>query len=226
MKHYILTRWNQSHNKENIYNFEGINDSEKWMEERVVLFEKYCLPSIDKQTNMDFTWILSFSSLTDPKYYEKYQNYPYIRIVFDIHPTTYLNSIYGSEINEGDWIATTRLDNDDSLHPNFIKEVKSKFKNKYELIDTLGCQYDINTQKFHDTGRTHPNSPFLTVFEKAGEFDDHNIHTCFYKSHTHLHNNMDSELIQDILYCQVIHDNNVSNKIVGEEIDIENNFFK
>jgi hypothetical protein len=50
MKHYILTRWNQSHNNENIYNFKGINDPERCMYERVVLFEKYCLPSIHMDT--------------------------------------------------------------------------------------------------------------------------------------------------------------------------------
>lgn len=226
MTHYILTRWNQLHDKQNIYNFEGIEDHDKWMDERAILFEKYCLPSVDAQVDKDFTWVLAFSSQTPAKYYEKYQEYPYIKIIFDMHPTTYMNSIYGTEIKKDDWIGTSRLDNDDCLHPNFIKTVKSRFRNRYALVDTLGCQYDVQAEKFHDTGRRYPNSPFLTVFEKAGEFPDHNIHTCFYKSHTHLHNHIRSELSQHRLYCQIIHGNNVANKIVGDEISIENNFFK
>jgi hypothetical protein len=231
MKHYILTRWNQLHDNSHVYNFKGITDPEKWNEERMNLFEKYCLFSVNAQVNKDFTWVLAFNSKTPKKYYEKYQKYPYIKIIFDMHPFTYMNKIYGKEIKKGDWIATTRLDNDDCLHPNYIKEVKSKFDNKYALVDTAGCQFDVKNNTFHDSGRRYPNSPFLTVFEKAGEFSDHPIHTAYYKSHTNLHLSFKGRpqiLISDKgkLYCQIIHDNNVCNKINGEKIYIKNNFFK
>lgn len=57
----------------------------EWMDKRVYIFEKICLPSILNQTNKDFIWLLSFSEKTPPYYYEKYQHYPFIKIIFDGH---------------------------------------------------------------------------------------------------------------------------------------------
>ena len=58
MKHYIFTRWNLSDIGMSIYDtdkmFEAYGkklDPEKWVEERIKLFEQYCLPSMINQTN-------------------------------------------------------------------------------------------------------------------------------------------------------------------------------
>lgn len=216
------------HNDSDIYNFdnERIPDPEKWNRERVVLFEKYCLNSIMNQTCHDFVWVLAFSRKTPPEIYEPYMELPNVRIIFDTHPFTYMQTLCGNELKIGEWVITTRLDNDDSVHPSFVQDIQDRFSEEYKLIDFKGCQYDVDAKKFHAAGREYPNSPFISIVEKVGEFDDFKLRTCYYKSHTHFHTTIKSEMHDDIRYCQIIHGNNIVNKIVGKEIEIENEFFK
>lgn len=42
-------------------NNEAVLD-EKWMEERMILFENYCLSSVVHQTNTNFKWLLFFDT--------------------------------------------------------------------------------------------------------------------------------------------------------------------
>jgi hypothetical protein len=230
--HWVFTRYNLLDDKTSIYNNPAIPDPVDWMRHRTELFEKYTLPSMKAQTCKNFTWLLSFAKQT-PYYLipVKHWDYSNIKIIYE-YPRTFLRNCYlFGKFNKGDWIITTRLDNDDFLEPNYIREVQNYLKEPPNfpclIVDTDGVQWDIQTDKFYTTDRRTNNSPFLSFIEKVGtdwnslstgELITEPLKTCFYCSHTNMINHFPSLKIQKKLYRMVIHDRNISNKIVGEEI--------
>lgn len=128
-KHYILTRWNLLDAKTDVYNF-GHKNPNEWMQYRIFLFDKYCLPSIMNQTCQNFNWLLAFSKKTDPAILKKYESFKNIQIIFE-HPTNWLRNNYSDE-----WLLTSRLDNDDILEPDFIEEIQKRFRKKTEIIES------------------------------------------------------------------------------------------
>jgi hypothetical protein len=199
-------------------------DAEKWMQERIILFEKYCLPSIERQTNKNFTWLLAFDKKTPEHIYKKYEKYSFIKIIFEF-PAVYLRNLYGNEIKDNVIIITTRLDNDDCVAPTFIEEIQKRNEDITKLVDSLGCQYDCVNDKWYILNRPFANSAFLSVIEKVGENKDIPIKTCYFKPHQNMHLNFTNEWINEILYCQVLHGDNLGNKIDGILTDKLTKFF-
>src|SRR6185295_9702800 len=84
--HFLITRfnlknkdWDLTKNKEAL-----LDDS--WMDERIHLFETYCLPSVVNQSNSNFKWLLFFDETTTEKYRQKInelvKNHPNIILFF------------------------------------------------------------------------------------------------------------------------------------------------
>lgn len=120
---------------------------------------------------------------------------------------------------DNDWVITTRINNDDCVAPTFIESIKNKFNNKTKIVDSKGCQYDSINNKWYSYHKTSPNSPFLSLIEKVSETNEYPVRTCYYRKHIDMIKYFQYEWIDKILYCQIIHDNNIMNKIVGDEIE-------
>ena len=120
----------------------GINPiaiDEIYLEKRFELFDKYTFPSINAQTDKDFTWFLLFNDKT-PEIYKKrieilikntnLKNIKIIYTKYDLHTCTkpYLNKIISSEMQIGEWLLSIRCDNDDMLAKNYIEEAKKNFR--------------------------------------------------------------------------------------------------
>ena len=227
-KHYILTRWNLIDPATDIYNY-GINDPEDWMRHRINLFERYCLPSIMAQTCQDFTWVLAFSNKTPADITRRYRNLKNIQVIFE-YPATWLRNNY-----EGEWLLTTRFDNDDILLPDFVEKVqghveKSTKKGSFrtEIIDVLGVQWDMINNKWYDSGRNMHNSPFMSLFENTKKpylscyvgfgLIKEKIKTVLYCSHTKMVWHFPTCRIEEPLAVMCIHDRNLGNRIVGGDL--------
>ncbi|MFA5208586.1 MAG: glycosyltransferase [Candidatus Paceibacterota bacterium] len=209
-----------------LYNNPDIPDKEAWMEHRVKLFEEYCLPAMYRQTNKNFIWLLSFSNLTPWKYIKRYIDIPFIQVICQ-YPRDYIYRLYSQgEIKNGDWLITSRLDNDDYYEDEFIENIQSKFSSQFLLIDTDGRQLEVSTGKYYDTARWSPNSPFISLIEQVGTpwespekpFYDSPVRTVYYCSHSNMLLHFPAVRIDEPLYVMVIHDRNCSNRIVGKEI--------
>ena len=85
-KHFILTRFNLFLYGDNPYKIE---DKELWMNHRIKLFEKYCLPSVQVQSCKDFTWIIAFDPETDPAVISTYDYLDNVEICYE-QPHEYL----------------------------------------------------------------------------------------------------------------------------------------
>ena len=73
-RHFILTRMNVGvHNGHTVVG-DKVHPGE-WLERRLQIFERYCLPSIEAQTDRDFTWVLSFDGQTPSSFRDRIEGY-------------------------------------------------------------------------------------------------------------------------------------------------------
>jgi hypothetical protein len=60
-KHFLITRFNLAFEVWSQDKNHNLVRTDDWLQKkRIQLFEEYCLPSISKQTNQDFDWIILF----------------------------------------------------------------------------------------------------------------------------------------------------------------------
>lgn len=134
-KHYILTRFNAGvySNPSSVPN--RLKQSDDWMEHRLPLFEKFTLPSIMNQSCQNFSWHLLVDKQTPKRFIHRIEkfDYPNIKIRYtdiDIYaPTISDTKIWGINTYKHDKfnIITTRIDNDDAFHINYIKEIQNRY---------------------------------------------------------------------------------------------------
>jgi hypothetical protein len=226
-KHYLFTRWNLLMEGQSVYNNPKVPDPDEWMEHRMKLFEKYTFPSVLNQTCRNFQWLLSFAKETPDAITDKYRSYPFVKVIYE-YPADFVRGLYGKVLNNGDILITSRLDNDDTIEPTYIAKVQeqylSEFNEDFLLVDTDGRQFDLKTGKYYTVARRSNNSPFISLIEKVGlkykslngtEITDP-IKTVYYCSHSKMEWHFPSMKIPERLYTMIIHDRNITNKIVGE----------
>lgn len=132
MKHYIITRFSinlKGSFQKNINLF-----GKKRLELRFLIFETFCLPSVKGQTSQNFDWIILIDKELPSKYVKRLQNL--VGNEQNIHLVTYTGFNLGTlDFIEdalgkikGEYVITTRLDDDDALYSNFIETVQQKYK--------------------------------------------------------------------------------------------------
>lgn len=172
-QHYILTRfnlratdWTITKNKEKVL-------TDEWLKERFDLFENFCFSSVKTQSNQNFKWLVFFDVNTPESYkikveeYRKsYQNfYPFF---IDGMPN-FLHEIV-KNINLLDtekYIITSRLDNDDSIHEDYVNVVQSYFDKQNHLAIDLIDGYTLQIgEKIRLGFQKHLYNPFISLIEK------------------------------------------------------------
>lgn len=127
---FIITRFNLRLWTKDKHNH--TTQSEEWLEHRFDLFEKYCFPSIEKQTNQVFIWFCLFDAETPKKYLKKIQNYTkkldaFSPVFFDekdsANVSGCISDLISKHKNDNHRLITIRLDNDDALNIQFIAKV-------------------------------------------------------------------------------------------------------
>lgn len=182
LHHFILTRfnlplWTEDKNGSHI-------DRAKWLEERLDLFETYCLPSIKNQSCLDFTWILLCDENTPVGYRDRIKVYkeqcPQIELIqveegyaweFPRIFSDVVTSILEERgAKDGDLCLTTYLDNDDSLHKDYVEQL-------HQICSDIVCDsfvsFDYGLQYFTElnmaTRVIYPNNHFMTFVERVHE---------------------------------------------------------
>lgn len=188
LHHFILTRFNLplwKYDKNNRL----INHS-VWLNERLGLFETYCLPSVVKQSNKNFIWILLCDENTPVEYRDRIRAYknkcPQIeliqveeeyawqfpRIFFEV----VAEFLEARGAKDGDICLTTQLDNDDALQKDYVQIVQNHVSkiinsNISYLNNTTPVffSFDYGVQYFTEmnmaTRIKYPNNHFMTCME-------------------------------------------------------------
>lgn len=203
---------------------------EDYILQRVMLYNTITKPSIIAQSDQDFELVSLVDSdvfLTDP-YYEDYilpnervlkvqrysgGGYPKRNIVQRVQDLVHDYSLLGYK-----YVIVSRVDSDDLLHKDFIKEVKEclpeEITNFYvDMAESF--TYDLNTGKAYQSHK-YDNivSPFVSVRENIEGFG------ClpYAVEHSQVPEVIKGFKTNRIKAVQVIHENNMINKHRGNEI--------
>ena len=104
------------------------------MEERFERYERYCLPSMIAQTNQDFEWLIYFDRHTAPEHLQRarrgIESRPNFRLVLcDYYSSETLQEDFIRDLAGYDgWLLTTRFDNDNSLHRDFVDRLHQEVR--------------------------------------------------------------------------------------------------
>jgi hypothetical protein len=211
--HVLLTRFNlPSPGAESL-----IRAKDGWLRGRLELFESYCLPSVRRQTNQNFHWIMYFdpespSWLTDR--------------ISVLNKDAVFTAIYRAEVSNaellqdleavcgtrGHELITTNLDNDDGLAADFVARVQNAGSDGsrtaiYLASGLVRCGANLYL-------RTDRTNAFCSVRE---EWDG--ARTCWTDWHNLLGRSMKvKEVHGGPAWLQLVHDSNVSNRVRGRRV--------
>jgi Putative rhamnosyl transferase len=219
MKHFIITPFYvKRHFTAKTGKIEVRHASLEWLDDRIRLFEAYCLPSVAAQSDQNFTWYLYFDDSTPEKYLD--------RIAAAIGPrenilikrcalwegTTLVNDLLAGLDEHTRWVITTRLDNDDGLQRDFVSVLHAAVEEKTEFLNfPRGIIWYSGKCYLY----RHPSNAFLSMVEPAAS-----PRTVWLVPHEDAARVAPvRQLSQKPAFLQVIHGNNVSNKPRGTRID-------
>lgn len=175
-----------------------------YLEDRILKFRNVTLASVKKQTNRNFTWILTGDRGIDAVEFGD------LNIVVTRKWDEYINKI----IKPDEWVITTRLDNDDYVLPEFISTIQERamgnefLEKEAFIIDASGIRYDLRHEMFYkDTYYSRLKcSPFLSLIEK--KYEGQKLANCYFDKHTVMHTHYPVNFKEDHLWVQIIHDTN------------------
>lgn len=209
-RHIILTRFNLQFDSKS-----DIHIQEAWLNERIRLFQQYCLPAMEQQTTQNFIWVILASDQT-PAYAKKIlldstQGQTHFHVRFCAY-TADLNAMYktiGEEYAIGyDHLLSTRMDNDDMIAANFVEELQAHLgepKNEFkvytfphglQLFETQKQVFGIYFEKNHFSSFLEPTS---------------NIHTSLGLDHKKVSSKQLVKLKEKSIWCEIVHSTNVCN---------------
>ena len=218
MKHFIYTRFNlQSENWKTAKDGSPILTDE-WLEERFVLFEKYCFPAVINQSNKRFYWLIFFEVNTPDNYREriekitsKHDNITPLYIPGMRSLKNAFSHFISEKLDEEDeFIITTRLDNDDAIHRDFVATIQSLAVKKHDTVIDLrkGYQMDLSNGRYEYRNYENSFNPFISLVESVDTFN-----TVASKLHNEWENS-DSIIIHKSspMWIEVIHKRNKLNQ--------------
>lgn len=118
---------------------QNLTSTEEWLKDRFRLFDAYCFPSVVKQSDSDFIWLCLFAQNTPPRFLSKIREYGnkmpnFVAVFLSKDETTNyadcVKHIIADLKDESNYLITTRVDNDDALHRDFIRSTKTLLKNQ------------------------------------------------------------------------------------------------
>jgi hypothetical protein len=191
-----------------------------WLEERLDLFDTYCLPSVGGQTCGDFIWQVYCDADTDTDILAELEkralDVPQLRIMLtgsghEPPAAQVLNTAgVGDHV-----ILTTRLDSDDAISMRYIEAIQAHAesfigseKETWLLNFPRGYQLDRSSGRvFFDW---MPRSSFHTLFERVGP----ELKTVISGNHSTFHEVHPTDQDDSIpAWLMVIHEGNVINSL-------------
>jgi hypothetical protein len=191
------------------------------MAHRFELFEQFCLPSIQNQTNKNFKWLILMDRRTSAEDRERMchykQQFGNIQLVFttaECLSRDVQNSI--KENGERDYIITTRIDNDDAYHKEAIDMVQHHFSaQEFEFVNfSRGYQYSTKSRRLYL--HEDMSSPFMSLVEKWSEAPK----TVQCEAHNLIKGKWPlRQIVHGRYWLQVIHDRNAANNLRSARLD-------
>jgi len=204
MTHLIFTRFNVG-----LFNRNNF-DMKAWTTHRRNLFEKYCLPSLQNQTSKKFKWFLFYdNSDNDIKDY----GFESVKVT-DVNYEKAIERITRDHYDGKGMLITTRLDNDDMFHKEFVEKTQEVIK-QLNPKGILGLNFPYGYCYQHGSGKKTMIGPDLgTTF----------ISVASWERYVTVHNWPNTKIPHAIptvqygkkpMWARIIHDKNLSNVMEG-----------
>jgi len=191
----------------------------EWLDERLELFERYCLPSVAYQTEQRFVWLVLLDEATDAETVRRLEGHRtkvkqlalvYLPIVRN--RATLARPVVERAGPEPGLLVTTRLDNDDALHEEALAEIRR------HAVDRQGF-LNLRLGFVTDGVRAQPVSlrhgPFLSLVEPRGPGRVRTVHG---SPHTQVARIAPVRQIESQpLWLRVVHGRNVRNVAFEEQ---------
>ncbi|MEO2064647.1 MAG: glycosyltransferase [Christiangramia sp.] len=222
--HFLITRfnlkkkdWLEDKNRQNVLD-------EDWLNHRIDLFSSYCLPSVLGQKEKEFKWLIFFerdSPTPVNNLIKKLNSYPFIEPIFLSGYEEFqsdLPSIVQSRLNcDSEYVVTTRLDNDDALHKDFIKYLHDSFELKNNFLIDFPSGLFLELEGMIKLGHTFsPYNQFISLVESL---EDHEIITVFGKEHDKWGEDYEIKSVKlNYAWLQITHSRNKINFFKGRMV--------
>jgi len=215
-RHLILTRFNVK-----IPEYDA--PSAEWLEHRCGLFERFCLPSLQSQSNLDFDWLLFCDKVSPGSLREriqKYSKWSNVRAVFiEGNFTQAAVQLAVADCAKGfTHLITTRLDNDDAICRSFVEVIQSRFCGQdFEFLNFTNGYIWHNGKVY---AGQHPTNSFISLVEKTEKMS-----TVFCGNHMRLNQlGPIRQIEQPAGWLQVVHARNLVNEVWGRPVETETVF--
>lgn len=220
LDHFFLTRFNVPFRHEGrIAVHRGLDET--WLRGRFELFERYCLASMQRQTCKDFTWLVFMDANTPEPYRTRIlrmaEENGFLCPIFrdDLTPQLELEAVCSRE-RTGALRVTTRLDNDDAVHPRMVEDIqkvagkawgRSKDRSGFFIVFPVGFSL-LGSKLFVQLFRYNPFGSFVSEqsHPKLITFFDHTKIAAAGRV---------IFVARPPRWCQVIHGENLVNKVRG-----------
>lgn len=211
--HVILTRFNvpTPGREAEVRNRQG------WLDRRFTLFEQFCLPSVAAQTVRTFRWIIYFDAQTPQPFRDRIEAaqrvFPFIAHFREALPLddvrADVRALLGPDQNR---VLTTRLDNDDALACNFVARLHKACD--FQISGTaLNFPHGFAWRDGWVYAAQDESGPFASALESRADFQ-----TIWVRPHALLREAFRLVQLDDApAWVQVIHGDNVTNRIKGRQ---------
>jgi hypothetical protein len=171
-EHFLITRFNLRNPRWTTSRSEHPALSEAWLKDRFDLFEQYCLPSVNAQTEPGFIWLVYFDTETPEQWLPRIEGYrrdcPQFQPIFVDGMPAFLDDVQARiAATDAPYLITSRLDNDDCISSDFIASVQAQFApNDFLALDFIDG-YMLEIAPVLRLGCTvNAYNPFVSLIER------------------------------------------------------------
>lgn len=217
--HYLITRFNLRNPEWAVTKNNESLLTDEWMQDRLWLFRNFCFPSVAAQSTKNFKWLIYFDTTTPEKYKTEIEQLVsdhnnilvfYIDGMGNFYPE--IQKYISEHSKSKPFLITSRIDNDDTIHKDFILEIQKQFKSQeYRVIDVIKG-YSLQVKPTVMLGKKeHIFNPFISLIERNENpqtiwSNDHNI----WKKERRI-----TQVTHKRLWIAVIHEKNKVNNFNG-----------
>jgi len=214
LQHFVLTRFNiASPGRE-----APIRNTPGWLARRFDLFESFCLPSMAAQAPGTFRWLIYFDEQTPAEFRPRITAAQAI-VPFDpIFVGPFRAGLAALDVaarlaEQTGRVVTTRLDNDDAVASDFLARIRTEAARLNDGT-IINFREGVALQDARLYRAADESNPFTSPVEQAATAE-----TIWAAPHTELAARFPlQQVITDPCWLQVVHGENVANRIKGRRL--------
>ena len=190
-----------------------------WLERRFRLFDQFCFPSVQQQSNQNFQWLVFFDIDTPQEFKQKIAAYAerwhnFVPVYLDC-PLPYgqfpddVRKVVRNYIPaDCEYLITTWLDNDDAIHKDYVQMIQDNFNQQESETINFFFGYQLAAGKLYFDFEL--SNHFISLIEK---YQPESFHTCLCRPHKELYEVCKSakKIFCKPVWIEVVHGSNYMN---------------